>query len=71
MFYLSFVIEVHQFCKCDRILKWETFIWCLKFLRDEIKGYHAALESNKDIWYNSADVQLVYSTASEGGGEFR
>ncbi|KAG0579697.1 hypothetical protein KC19_4G117600 [Ceratodon purpureus] len=39
-----------------------------KFLRDEIEGYYAALETNKDVWYNSADVQLVYSTASEGEG---
>jgi len=35
-----------------------------------MEGYYTALETNKDIWYNSADVQLVYSTASEGGGEF-
>ncbi|KAG0590844.1 hypothetical protein KC19_1G130600 [Ceratodon purpureus] len=39
-----------------------------KFLRDEMEGYYSALESDDDLWYNSADVQLIYSTASEGGG---
>jgi len=42
----------------------------MQFLRDEMEGYVAALETNKDVWYNATDVQLVYSTASEGGGEF-
>ena len=35
-----------------------------------MEGYYSALESNNDLWYNSADVQLIYSTASEGGGQF-
>lgn len=39
-----------------------------KYLRSQIEGYYAALESSKDVWFNSADVQLEYSSASEGGG---
>lgn len=47
----------------------KAFICGVQFLKDEMEGYYAALETNKDVWYNSADVQLVYSIASEGGGE--
>lgn len=36
-----------------------------------MEGYYSALESDNDLWYNAADVQLIYSTASEGGGQFR
>lgn len=46
-------------------------VLCAQFLRDEMEEYYAALESSDDIWYNAADVQLSYSTASEGGGQFQ
>lgn len=36
-----------------------------------MEEYYAALETTDDIWYNAADVHLAYSTASEGGGQFR
>lgn len=39
-----------------------------KFLKEELEGYYTALEASNDILYNSTDVQLIYSTASEGGG---
>ncbi len=42
---------------------------CGQFLRDEMEGYYSALELSNDLWYNAADVQLIYSTASEGGGQ--
>jgi hypothetical protein len=34
-----------------------------------MEGYYSALESSNDLWYNAADVHLIYSTASEGGGQ--
>ncbi|BBN14040.1 DnaJ homolog subfamily C member 13 [Marchantia polymorpha subsp. ruderalis] len=39
-----------------------------QFLRDEVEGFDAASASNRELVYNSADVQLVYSSASEGNG---
>ncbi|XP_024368115.1 uncharacterized protein [Physcomitrium patens] len=39
-----------------------------KFLQDEVDGFYEAYESDHKIFYNTADVQLVYSTASEREG---
>ncbi|CAM6112927.1 unnamed protein product [Calypogeia fissa] len=39
-----------------------------KFLKDEVEGFDVASTKNRDLLYNSADVQLVYSSASEGEG---
>ena len=35
-----------------------------------MERYYSAFESNNDLWYNLANVQLIYSTASKGGGQF-
>lgn len=43
--------------------------WHLQFLRDEMEGYFDALEANPNTFYNTSDVKLIYSTASEGGGQ--
>lgn len=40
----------------------------LQFLQDEVDGFYEAYESDHKIFYNTADVQLVYSTASEREG---
>jgi len=52
-------------------LRFDLTVYCAQFLRDEMEDYYAAIETDDDIWYNAADVQLIYSTASEGGGQFR
>jgi DnaJ family protein C protein 13 len=40
----------------------------MQFLQDEVEGFYEASTSDRELFYNSADVQLVYSTASEGEG---
>ncbi|CAM6026456.1 unnamed protein product [Sphagnum balticum] len=39
-----------------------------KFLQDEVEGFYEATAANPELVYNSADVKLVYSSASEGEG---
>jgi hypothetical protein len=34
-----------------------------------MEGYFDALEANPNTFYNTSDVKLIYSTASEGGGQ--
>ena len=40
-----------------------------QFLQDEVDGFYGASADDRELLYNNADVQLVYSTASEGEGE--
>jgi DnaJ family protein C protein 13 len=39
-----------------------------KFLQDEVDSFYEAAAANPELIYNSADVKLVYSSASEGEG---
>jgi DnaJ family protein C protein 13 len=39
-----------------------------QFLQDEVEGFYEATAANPELVYNSADVKLVYSSASEGEG---
>lgn len=39
-----------------------------KFLEDELERIYAAFETNHELSYDSADVELVYTPASEGEG---
>lgn len=39
-----------------------------QFLQDEVEGFYEATAANPGLVYNSADVKLVYSSASEGEG---
>lgn len=39
-----------------------------KFLQDEVDGFYEAYKSDHELFYDTADIQLVYSTASEGEG---
>jgi DnaJ family protein C protein 13 len=40
----------------------------VQFLQDEVDSFYEAAAANPELIYNSADVQLVYSSASEGEG---
>lgn len=39
-----------------------------KFLEEELERFYAALETNHELSYDSADVEFVYTPASEGEG---
>jgi hypothetical protein len=40
------------------------------FMEDELERIYAALETNNELSYDSADVELVYTPDSEGEGSF-
>jgi DnaJ family protein C protein 13 len=40
----------------------------LQFLQDEVDGYYEASIEDHQLFYNTADMQLIYSSASEGEG---
>jgi DnaJ family protein C protein 13 len=40
----------------------------VQFLEDEVEGYCEASSEDNQVLYNTADVQLIYSSASEGEG---
>lgn len=40
----------------------------LQFLQDEVDGYYEASLEDRQLFYNTADMQLIYSSASEGEG---
>lgn len=44
------------------------FFLDLQFLQDEVDGFYEAYKSDHELFYDTADIQLVYSTASEGEG---
>ncbi|KAI5070204.1 hypothetical protein GOP47_0014547 [Adiantum capillus-veneris] len=39
-----------------------------KFLSDEVEAFYAVAENNKDLLFNSSEMQLTYVSASEGAG---
>jgi DnaJ family protein C protein 13 len=51
-----FAVEI-WFCGC-----------VVQFLQDEVDSFYEAAAANPELIYNSADVKLVYSSASEGEG---
>lgn len=40
----------------------------MQFLQDEVDGYYEASSEEHQLFYNTADMQLTYSSASEGEG---
>ena len=40
----------------------------MQFLEDEVEGYCEASSEDNQVLYSTADVQLIYSSASEGEG---
>lgn len=40
----------------------------MQFLQDEVDGYYEASTEDHQLFYNTADMQLIYSSASEGEG---
>ena len=40
----------------------------MQFLQDETEGYFEASSEDNQVFYNTADMQLIYSFASEGEG---
>jgi hypothetical protein len=52
---------------CSQLKIW--FCGCVvQFLQDEVDSFYEAAAANPELIYNSADVKLVYSSASEGEG---
>eukprot|EP00250_Pteridium_aquilinum_P018104 c23944_g1_i1 orf=785-7753(-) len=39
-----------------------------KYLQDEVEAFYAVAENNKDLLFNSSEVQLTYLSANEGAG---
>ncbi len=54
--FFMFAVEI-WFCGC-----------VVQFLQDEVDSFYEAAAANPELIYNSADVKLVYSSASEGEG---
>jgi len=40
----------------------------VQFLQDEVDGYYEASTEDHQLSYNTSDMQLIYSSASEGEG---
>lgn len=40
----------------------------VQFLQDEVEEYCEASSEDQQVFYNTADMQLIYSSASEGEG---
>lgn len=39
-----------------------------KFLKDELEAFYAVADNNKDLLFNSSELQFTYLSASEGAG---